>query len=93
MENRKEKKKVQVNVDKMLSQKVDDILDSLGLNPSVLINALYKRVAARGEVPFSLTLTNKEKINIDLINAIETIPTKQISSPEELATWLDEDED
>ncbi|WP_122644924.1 type II toxin-antitoxin system RelB/DinJ family antitoxin [Enterococcus mediterraneensis] len=92
METKERKKKIQVNIDRSLANDVDAILESLGLNQTTLITALYKRVAAQGEVPFSLALTKEEKINLELMDAIDLIPTQHISTAEELSNWLDEDE-
>ncbi|MBO1308028.1 type II toxin-antitoxin system RelB/DinJ family antitoxin [Enterococcus sp. 669A] len=88
----KDKKKVQVNIDKSLASDVDIVLDSLGLNPTVLITALYKRVAAKGEIPFSFSLTEEEKADISLMKALDLVPTVHVSTMEELNEWLDEDE-
>ncbi|MGL9730341.1 type II toxin-antitoxin system RelB/DinJ family antitoxin [Enterococcus sp. DIV0756] len=87
------KKKIQVNIDKELSQDVDLVLDSLGLNPTVLITALYKRVAAQGEIPFSLALTDREKAINRLSKAADNVPTKQLDNIDERTKWLDEDDE
>lgn len=87
-----EKKKVQVNIDKELAQEVEIVLEDLGMNPTVLITALYKRVAAQGEVPFSLALTEREKAKNRLVKAVDKVPTKQLRSMDEIANWLDDDD-
>jgi DNA-damage-inducible protein J len=87
-----EKKKVQVNIDKELAQEVEFVLEDLGMNPTVLITALYKRVAAQGEVPFSLALTEREKAKNRLAKAVDKVPTKQLRSMDEIANWLDDDD-
>lgn len=61
METKERKKKIQVNIDRNLANNVEAVLDSLGLNQTTLITALYKRVEAQGEVPFSLALTERRK--------------------------------
>lgn len=87
-----DQKKLQVNIDKELAQNVDAILDSLGMNPTVLITALYKRVAAQGEIPFPLALADREKALIGLAKAIDRVPSKHLNTPEDLAEWLENDE-
>lgn len=87
-----EKKKVQVNIDKELAQEVEIVLEDLGMNPTVLITALYKRVAAQGEVPFSLALTEREKAKNRLAKAVDKVPTKQLRNMDEIANWLDDDD-
>lgn len=87
-----EKKKIQVTIDKELSQAVDVVLEALGMTPAILITALYKRIATQGEIPFSLALTEREKALNKLTKAIDKVPTKQLNHPEELAEWLEDDE-
>jgi len=86
-----EKKKVQVNINKNLATDVESILDSLGVNPSILITALYKRVAARGEIPFDLSLTSKEKVELQLMRvaeeSVETNPPENSGDHEDLVSW------
>ncbi len=84
-----EKKKIQVNIERDLANEVDDVLESLGINPTVIITALYKRVAVKGEMPFALSLTEKEKSIITLQKAVELIPNREFSTTEELMKWLD----
>ncbi|MGX7162925.1 type II toxin-antitoxin system RelB/DinJ family antitoxin [Enterococcus massiliensis] len=78
METKERKKKIQVNIDRNLANNVEAVLDSLGLNQTTLITALYKRVEAQGEVPFSLALTKEEKINLELMNAAESEKSRSI---------------
>ncbi|WP_071130971.1 type II toxin-antitoxin system RelB/DinJ family antitoxin [Enterococcus timonensis] len=92
METKEKKKKIQVNIDRTLASDVDSVLKSLGMNPTVLITALYKRVAAKGAIPFDLALTKEEKITLQLASAIELVPTTHAHSLEELNDWLDDDE-
>lgn len=78
METKERKKKIQVNIDRNLANNVEAVLDSLGLNQTTMITALYKRVEAQGEVPFSLALTKEEKINLELMNASESEKSRSI---------------
>ena len=39
-------------------------MDELGLNPTVVINALYKKIAATGEIPFSFKKVNLLKSDV-----------------------------
>ncbi|MBO1087220.1 type II toxin-antitoxin system RelB/DinJ family antitoxin [Enterococcus mundtii] len=87
-----EKKKVQVNINKSLATDVESILDSLGVNPSIVITALYKRVAARGEIPFDLSLTSKEKAELQLMRvaeeSVEANPPENSGNHEDLVAWM-----
>ncbi|WDF82498.1 RelB/DinJ family addiction module antitoxin [Lacticaseibacillus pabuli] len=72
----KPQKKLQVIVDAKTDKQVRIILNQLGLNPSVVIGALWKRIAAEGGIPFSLMLTNRELANDELSEAVfdSTVP-------------------
>lgn len=71
----KTKKRLQVNIDEQLAKEVDGILDDLGMNPTTLVTALYKRVAAEGRVPFELKLSEVElaKRNIQQLSSKKTV--------------------
>lgn len=94
MEVKGKKKSIQVNIDKELSQDVDSVLDSLGVNPTVLITALYKKIAEKGDIPFSLGLTetDREKAINRLAKAAKKVPTKQLSTMDEVNKWLNEED-
>ena len=84
------KKKIQVAVDAKVADKVNSYLDALGLTPTVLINMLYRKIEATGEIPFSPALTEAQKAELDLAGAIQTLPVKQYDSVDD---FLDEAED
>ncbi len=44
----KEKKRVQVQIDKELADNTEAVLSQLGLNPTTAINMFYKRIVANG---------------------------------------------
>ncbi|MCG0724625.1 DNA-damage-inducible protein [Lactiplantibacillus plantarum] len=48
----KEKKRVQVKIDKDLADDTEAVLSELGLNPTTAINMFYKRIVANGALPF-----------------------------------------
>ncbi len=45
----KEKKRVQVKIDKDLADDTEAVLSELGLNPTTAINMFYKRIVANGQ--------------------------------------------
>ena len=47
----KEKKRVQVQIDKELADNTEAVLSQLGLNPTTAINMFYKRIVANGALP------------------------------------------
>lgn len=89
----KEKKRVQVQVDKDLADSTEAVLNQLGLNSTVVINALYSRITATGSLPFALKLSPREKADLDIVEATKKIPNKNISDPEKLEEWLSDGEE
>ncbi|MCT3392672.1 type II toxin-antitoxin system RelB/DinJ family antitoxin, partial [Lentilactobacillus hilgardii] len=53
----KEKKRVQVKIDKDLADDTEAVLRELGLNPTTAINMFYKRIVANGALPFNASLS------------------------------------
>lgn len=87
-----DKKLLKFNLDKQLSDEVDNILAELGLDSASLITALYKRVAAEYRIPFALALTEEEKAKHRLVMALRDIPVNKIETREDLEKWLADDE-
>lgn len=87
----KDRKKIQINIDKQLAEEVDAILDELGLNQTVLVTSLYKKVAATGGVPFDYQLSERQRAILALKESTKKVPTKKIESAEELEEWLAEE--
>ena len=57
----KEKKRVQVQIDKELADNTEAVLSQLGLNPTTAINMFYKRIVANGALPFNVSLSEEER--------------------------------
>ncbi|ASN13598.1 MULTISPECIES: type II toxin-antitoxin system RelB/DinJ family antitoxin [Latilactobacillus] len=58
--NGKDKKRVQVQIDRVLTTETEEVLNALGLTPTTVITMLYRRIAANGALPFKAELTAKE---------------------------------
>jgi len=90
----KEKKRVQVKIDKDLADDTEAILSELGLNSTTAINMFYKRIVANGALPFDASLNEEEKANLRFIKATEDTPVTEFKNAKEVADWLsDPDED
>lgn len=77
----KEKKRVQVKIDKDLADNTEAVLNELGLNPTTAINMFYKRIVA-------------EAANLGLLKATKETPVTELKDAKEVADWLnDPDED
>ena len=88
----KEKKRIQVQIDKNLAEEADLIFNELGLNQTAVLNAFYKRVVADGGLPFELKLTDKQKAALDLSKAAEDVPVKKLTTKEDVDAWFKDDE-
>jgi DNA-damage-inducible protein J len=76
-----------------LAEGVDAVLDSLGMNQTVLIAALYKRVLATGSVPFELSLTQREQTDLRIRELSKELPTRVINDPKEFDALYDDDDE
>lgn len=90
----KDKKRIQVQVDKKLADNTEQILQELGLTPTTAITMLYKRIVANGSLPFDVALTEREKASLDLLSATKNLPVTKLDTQEKLEKWFaDKSED
>ena len=54
---------VTARMDQSLKSEAEDILEKIGLNSSIAINALYKQIVYHRGIPFSLTVPNELEYN------------------------------
>lgn len=89
----KNKKRIQVQVDKTLYDDSNRVLNDIGISQSVLINALLKKVVAEGRVPFDLAQTKSERLNFELERQIRDSNIPLIKDPKEVDRYLLENGD
>lgn len=90
----KEKKRVQVQIDKDLADDTEAVLSQLGLNPTTAINMFYKRIVAEAALPFKPALSEAERANLRFLKATKETPVTELKGAKEVADWLnDPDED
>jgi DNA-damage-inducible protein J len=85
------KKRLQIYIDKELVDDAESVLHQLGLNPSVVINALYHKIVMTGSLSFDLKLSPREKANLAIIQASKNVPNDDISDPKKLEKWLSDE--
>lgn len=85
------KKRIQVQVDQNLADTTEQILNELGLTPTTAITMLYKRIVANGGLPFNVSLTEREKATLKLLNNTKKLPVTKINTQEELEKWFADD--
>jgi DNA-damage-inducible protein J len=84
-------KRVQVNVERNLANEAEDVMDELGLNPTVVINALYKEIVATGRIPLSFSLTPEQLTALKIRLLSKDKPEKEINNEEDLKEFFNED--
>lgn len=84
-------KKVQANVDRSIANDAENIMNQIGVTPSVVINSLYREIVATGKIPLSFSLTPRQRATMELQEAVKNIPVKKVESDEELRKFFDED--
>lgn len=84
-------KRIQANVNKEVAKQAELVITELGLTPTAVINSLYKKIAATGEIPFSFKLTSDQLADLELRELIKEIPEEKLRSRQELEDFFDED--
>lgn len=87
----KDKKKLQIQIDKDLYNQVEAVLNDIGLTQTGAINAYFKKIASTGGIPFELKQTDRQRASQELYNTLKDRPSKEIKTTEELEAWLDEE--
>lgn len=84
------KNNVQVEVSNQLKQEAESILISQGMTPQEAIQALYKKIVAKGEFPKELQLT-EEEINNRFDKVMSNFVPEPLNTCEEIEAWLNEE--
>lgn len=88
----KEKKRVQVQIEKQVAEEVEKIFEELGLNPTTAVNAFYKQVQAHGGLPFELKLTRDQVADMKLKQASGQSPLVKLETDEDIAAFFAEED-
>lgn len=86
------KKRIQVQIDRRLADEGDAVLQELGIKPTIAITMFYKRLVARGGLPFSTELTQREEDELAIQKMTADWPTEDLDTPEEIEAWSSKDE-
>lgn len=84
----KEKKRVQVQIEKELAEEAEEIFEELGLNQTTAVQAFYKQVVEHHGIPFELKLSRPKKSHKDLLKALDGLPVKDLTNKKELEDWF-----
>lgn len=88
----KNNKKLQVNINRELAGEAEDVIEELGLTPTVVINALYREIVATGKIPLNLTLTPEQRTELHIRQLSKNKPEKEIKTEKDLEEFF-KDED
>lgn len=88
----KEKKRIQVQLDKNVAEKAESIIEQLGMTPTTAINIFYKRVIANDGIPFDVHLTERERAIKDIQKYSKLMPIDVLDTPEKVSDWLNDDD-
>lgn len=92
MSTKENVKRVQANVNKDVAHDAETIMDELGLTPTTVINALYKKIVATGSIPFSFSLTSEQMNAIQIRTLSKRKPVKHLKTNKDFEEFFDEDE-
>lgn len=85
------KKKLQINIDRQLSEEAQTVLTDIGLSQTTAITAFYKQLVAQGGMPFALKQTPEQRANLALQQAAATRPIEDLTDKKKLEAWLNDE--
>ena len=89
---KRKNKKLQVNINRDLAGEAEDVIEELGLTPTVVINALYREIVATGRIPLNLTLTPEQQNELRIRQLSKNKPEKEIKTNKDFEEFFgDED--
>ncbi|EHO47569.1 type II toxin-antitoxin system RelB/DinJ family antitoxin [Lentilactobacillus kisonensis] len=89
----KDKKRIQVQVDRDLYNDSNEVLNDIGISQATLINALLKKVVAEGRVPFELSQSKEERLSFEIAREVRKANIPEIKDPEAAKRYLLENGD
>lgn len=90
-DEKKEKARVQVQLDKDLKEGAEYVLDSLGISSTTAIRILYKQILSKKEFPLRLEMSEEEKFDMELLGLAKKQEAVLIDTPEKFEDFLDEE--
>lgn len=84
-------KRVQANVNREVANEAEAVMYELGLTPTTVINALYKKIIATGEIPFSFKLTPEQQAALKIRQLSKNKPVRTIKTEKDLEDFFNED--
>lgn len=79
--------RVQVSIDPSVKLTAENVIREVGLTPTVVINSLYRKIAATGKIPLDFSLTPDQMADLELQTAIQKIPVKKLRTKKRSRTF------
>lgn len=86
-----QKKKININIDRNLADETQSVLEELGLNQTTAIVMYFKQIVAKGEIPFAIELTDKQKASRKLSESIRNIPIEKLETKKQIEDWFNDE--
>lgn len=84
---------LRITIDEQLAADATKAFARFGLNPAIVITALYKRVAKEGSIPFAFNLSDEEAAEIELANNVAHYDAPIIYGKDAVQAYLIGDND
>lgn len=82
--------RVQANVDPAIKDVAESVIKEVGLTPTVVINSLYRKIAATGKIPLDFSLTPKQMADLELREVSKAVPVHELKTAKDIEEFFDE---
>ncbi|WP_258082362.1 type II toxin-antitoxin system RelB/DinJ family antitoxin [Enterococcus mundtii] len=87
------KERIQISIESELKVKAEDILQELGMTPTMAITLFYKKIIEKKGLPFEVNLPEQTKQVRRMVRLANKSPNiTRIEDNETLEAWLNVDE-
>lgn len=84
--------RVQASIDPSVKLTAESIIREVGLTPTVVINSLYRKIAATGKIPLDFSLTPDQMADLELQTAIQKVPVKKLRTKKEIEEFFNDED-
>ena len=92
VKDKKTQARVQANVDADVKDMAESVIKAVGLTPTVVINGLYRKIAATGKIPLDFSLTSEQMADFQLQNAVKKLPVKKLRTKKEIEDFFNDED-
>lgn len=92
LKEKKTQSRVQANVDTDVKDMAESVIKAVGLTPTVIINGLYRKIAATGKIPLDFSLTPEQMADLQLQSAVKKLPVKKLRTKKEIEDFFNDED-